>query len=237
MSPVESRSRPGSDGVPLDEELVARVRAGDPALFEVLMRRHNGRLYRAVRSVLADEAEVEDVMQQAYVQAYAGLESFAGRASFSTWLARIGVNEALGRLRKRHRLVPLDEVPDRAEAWMEAPPTPEDAAAAREAARLVERAIDRLATIHRTVLMLRDVEQLSTAEVAAVLEVSEDAVKVRLHRARQALRDVLAADVGDAAREAFPFPAPRCDRVVGAVMARIMGAGPGPGPGPRGGAA
>ena len=227
MCPVEPWPRPGAERAPPDEEIVARVRAGERALFEVLMRRHNGRLYRSVRSVIADEAEVEDVMQQAYLRAYTGLGAFAGRASFSTWLARIGVNEALGRLRRRRRLKPLDEDPDRAEAWMGAAPTPEDTAATREAARLVERAIDRLAAIHRTVIMLRDVEQLSTAEVAAVLEVSEDAVKVRLHRARQALREILAAEAGEAAREAFPFPAPRCDRMVGVVMARIMSEGGG----------
>lgn len=209
-------------GAPADEELVARIRAGEPALFEVLMRRHNARLYRAVRSVLPDEAEVEDVMQQAYLRAYGALDGFAGLSSFSTWLTRIGVNEALGRLRSQRRLEPVEELPESSDAWAEAPPTPEDAAASRETARLVERAIDRLASIHRTVIVLRDVEQLSTAEVAAILEVSQDVVKVRLHRARQVLRDALLREVGASAREAFPFHAPRCDRVVNAVMARIV---------------
>lgn len=208
-------------GAPTDEELVARVRAGELALFEVLMRRHNARLYRTVRSVLPDEAEVEDVMQQAYLRAYGALDGFAGLSSFSTWLTRIAVNEALGRLRSQRRLEPVEELPEPSDGWAEAPPTPEDAAASREAARLIERAIDRLAPIHRTVIVLRAVEQLSTAEVAAVLQVSEDVVKVRLHRGRQVLRDALVREVGASARDAFPFHAPRCDRVVNAVMARI----------------
>jgi RNA polymerase sigma-70 factor (ECF subfamily) len=207
-----------------DEEIVARVRAGDAALFEVLMRRHNQRLYRAVRSVVADEAEVEDVMQQAYLHAYTALGGFAGLSSFATWLTRIGLNEALGRRRKQSWLEPVETLPDRTEdGLMEPAPTPEDVAASRETVRMVEQAIDRLAPIHRTVLMLRDIEQLSTEEAASILQVSEDVVKVRLHRARLALREALAEEAQGAAREAFPFFAPRCDRVVNAVMARVLG--------------
>ncbi len=224
-SPPQASPRPGLDSLPTDEEIVARVRAGDVALFEVLMRRHNQRLYRAVRGIITDEAEVEDVMQQAYLRAYSALDGFAGLSSFATWLTRIGLNEALGRLRGRRRLEPIDDLAEGTEALMEPAPTPEDLAAARESARLIERAIDRLPAIHRTVLMLRDVQQLSTEEAAQVLEVTEDAVKVRLHRARLALRDALAETAAGSARDAFPFLAPRCDRVVEAVMARLLGKG------------
>ncbi len=223
MPPVQATPRSGLESPPSDEEIVARVRAGDVALFEVLMRRHNPRLYRIVRSVITDEAEAEDVMQQAYLHAYTALDGFAGRSSFATWLTRIGLNEALARLRKRRWLEPVEDLPEQSEGLMEAPPTPEEVASSRETARMVERAIDRLPAIHRTVLMLREIEQLSTEETAGVLQVSEDVVKVRLHRARQALRDALAEEAEGSAREAFPFLAPRCDRVVAAVMARLLG--------------
>ena len=223
MPPVQATPRAGLESPPSDEEIVARVRAGDVALFEVLMRRHNPRLYRVVRSVIRDEAEAEDVMQQAYLHAYTALEGFAGLSSFATWLTRIGLNEALARLRKRRWLEPVQDLPENTESMMEPAPNPEELASARETARMVELAIDRLPPIHRTVLMLREIEQLSTEETAAILQVSEDAVKVRLHRARQALRDALADMAEGSAREAFPFFAPRCDRVVNAVMARLLG--------------
>ncbi|ABC80242.1 RNA polymerase sigma factor [Anaeromyxobacter dehalogenans] len=210
---------------PSDSDVVARVLEGDVALFEVLMRRHNPRLYRAIRSVLRNEAEVEDAMQQAYLQAYAHLGDFQGHAAFSTWLVRIGVNEALMRLRGRERLVPLlDEREDGGigrEEERVADPSPEDAAAAREARVLLEQAVDRLPLHLRTVYVLREIEQLSTAEVAAALDLGEEAVKVRLHRARLALRGLIAERVGQGAPEAFGFLAPRCDRVVAAVLAAI----------------
>lgn len=225
MPAPQVTSRPGIEAPPSDEEVVARVRTGDVALFEILMRRHNQRLYRVVRSLIRNEAEVEDVMQEAYLHAYTSLDGFAGFSSFATWLTRIGLNEALGRLRKRRRLEPVEDLPDQTENLMEPAPTPEDVASSRETARLVERAIDRLPSIHRTVLMLRDIQQLSTEETASILQVSEDAVKVRLHRARLALRETLADEAQGNARDAFPFHAPRCDRVVQAVMARLLGGG------------
>lgn len=223
MPPTRTAPLPGSDNPPSDEDIVARVRAGDVALFEILMRRHNARLYRVIRSVIGNESEVEDVMQQAYLHAYTALEGFAGRSSFATWLTRIGLNEALARLRKRRWLEPVEDLPEQTEGLMEPAPTPEDVASSHETARMVERAIDRLPAIHRTVLMLREIEQLSTEETAGILQVSEDVVKVRLHRARLALRDALSEQAAEGAREAFPFHAPRCDRVVAAVMARLLG--------------
>jgi RNA polymerase sigma-70 factor (ECF subfamily) len=207
-----------------DEEIVDRVRAGDTALFEVLMRRNNQRLYRAVRSVLRDEAEVEDAMQQTYVQAFTHLDQFAAAAKFSTWLLRIGVNEALGRLRKRKRhLTALD---DRADDDQHEPvedrmPTPEDFTANRELAGLLEETIDRLPPMYREVFMLRLVEGLDTAEVAGVLGLGEEAVKQRLHRARGMLREAIEERVGGLTATLFQFQAPRCDRVVAAVMTRL----------------
>ncbi len=199
-----------------DAELVRRVRRGEPQLFELLIRRHNPRVYRAIRGLLRDEAEVEDAMQQTYLLAYARLAEFSGAAAFSTWLTRIAVNEALGRLRRRGRGDRLGTTGDEDAAGDDE--SPEEHAAAREAMRLVHGALDRLSPSNRIVFVLRDVEEMSTAEVADVLGTSEDVVKVRLHRARHALRDVLAAAAGRALAEAFPFLAPRCDRVVAAVM-------------------
>jgi RNA polymerase sigma-70 factor, ECF subfamily len=175
---------------------------------------------------LRDEQEAEDAMQQAYLLAYAHLGDFEGASAFSTWLTRIAVNEALACLRKRRHHgaldVTLDETQEDAEAAMESPlESPEDRAAAQETMRLLEQAVDRLPPIHRTAFILRDVEQLSTAETAASLGITEEAAKLRLHRARLALRDALAEAVGQTAPQAFAFLAPRCDRVVAAVMAAI----------------
>jgi RNA polymerase sigma-70 factor (ECF subfamily) len=215
---------PSSPAAPTDAELVRRVRAGEVALFELLVRRHNTRLYRAVRSILRDEAEAEDAMQVAYLRAYRFLSDFAGEASFSTWLLRIGVNEALGRRRRGRWLEPVAEVTavaDRAGGVEAEGGTPEEQAASREAVALVERAVDRLPPAQRTVFVLREVERLSTEEAAQALGIGADAVKVRLHRARRKLRDALSAELGQGARDAFPFLAPRCDRVVAAVMAAL----------------
>ena len=203
-----------------DAEVVRRVRAGETALFEVLLRRHDQRVYRTVRAILRDEGEAEDAMQQAWLQVYLHLGEFQGTAAFSTWLVRIAANEALQRLRRRARLAPVAAAPeeDRMDPGAE---DPEERAAAREAVRLVERAVDRLPPIYRAVFVLRDVEGLSTAETAGALGIGEDAAKVRLHRARAILRGALEEQVGRAARDAFQFLAPRCNRVVAAVMTAI----------------
>lgn len=222
-APIRASDPQPSVGAP-DHELVDRVRGGDVACFELLMRRHNPRVYRTVRSILRDEAEVEDAMQQAYVRAYEGLEGFAGASAFSTWLLRIAINEALGRLRGRARIALVDELTPEVEASMDTPiETPEERAGSAEAVRMVEEAVDLLPLHYRSVFVLRDVEQLSTAATAETLGLSEEAVKVRLHRARHAVRDSLLARVGTAASAAFPFLAPRCNRVVAGVMARLVG--------------
>ena len=209
-----------------DEQVVALVLEGQTALFEVLMRRHNERIYRAARAILRDEREAEDVMQQAYVNAYAHLRQFDRRAQFSTWLTRIAVNEAISRARKRGRYQSLDEdAPGASETSMstQQPPDPERQAFTRELSTLLEAAVDTLPDGHREVFVLRDVEGLSTADAAESLGVSVDVVKTRLSRARAALRRQLFERAGMAASNAFSFQRPRCDRVVAAVMARIGG--------------
>ena len=207
-----------------DESLIQRVCAGDTACFEVLMRRHNERIYRTVRAVLGDDADVEDVMQQAYVSAYQHLDRFEGRARFSTWLTRIAINEAYARLRKRHRTEPASWEDDHgvAEEPQSAGPTPEQVAERREFQMLLERAVDTLSLPNRTVFVLRSIEGLSTAETAECLKISEEAVKTRLHRANEALRRWLTEQVGETVHDAFRFYRPRCDAVVRNVMARIV---------------
>jgi RNA polymerase sigma-70 factor, ECF subfamily len=207
-----------------DEQIVERVVSGDVALFEILMRRNNTRVYRAIRSLLRDEAEVEDAMQAAYVLAYSGLRSFRGGARFSTWLARIAVNEALGRLRRQrlHPTVGLAVLEEPAMSSDVTPSrTPEAYASTRELGGLLERAVDSLPEMYRLVFILREIEGMDTAETASALDVSEEVVKTRLHRARAALRETLEQLVGTAAREAFGFHDSRCDRVVANVMGQI----------------
>ena len=211
-----------------DEEIVRRVRGGEAALFELLMRRYNQRAFRTVRSILRDDAEAEDALQQAWVQAFAHLGSFHGTASFSTWFLRIAVNEARMRLRRAGRAVvsASDSLSDSWSGESEvavSSPTPEEVTARRELAALLETAIDELPEGYRSVLMLRDVEGLSTSETAEVLEVSDDVVKTRLHRARATLRDWLYDQVGAGAGDAFAFRGHRCDRLVSRVMAALEG--------------
>jgi RNA polymerase sigma-70 factor (ECF subfamily) len=205
-----------------DQDLVEEVLGGHTALFELLMRRHNERVYRAARAIVRDEQEAEDVMQQAYVNAFTHLRQFKGSARFSTWLTRIAINEALARVRRRGRYEVFDEqlarVPFMADEALE---NPERQASSRELRSLLEWAIDRLPNGMREVFVLREVEGLSTAETAECLGVSDDLVKTRLSRGRAALRRLLLERTGAAAPEAFRFYRPRCDRVVSGVLARI----------------
>jgi RNA polymerase sigma-70 factor, ECF subfamily len=207
-----------------DEQIVAQVLQGQTALFEVLMRRYNQRLYRAARAIVRDDREAEDVMQQAYVNAYAHLRQFDGRASFSTWLTKITVHEAIARARRRGRYQPVgsDEtgILERL-MYVSSPPDPERQAFSRELSAVLESAVDALPDGCREVFMLRQVEGLSTSETAEVLAVSEDVVKTRLSRARAALRRDLFRRAGLASHNAFTFGHSRCDGVVASVMARL----------------
>jgi RNA polymerase sigma-70 factor (ECF subfamily) len=207
-----------------DEQIVAQVLDGQTALFEVLMRRHNERIYRAARAIVRDDREAEDVMQQAYVNAYAHLRQFDRRAKFSTWLTRIAINEALGRARRQGRYEPFDEQAAAGDMTMiRQQADPERQAFARELGSLIESAVDALPDGARETFVLREVEGLSTAETAECLGVTEDVIKTRLSRARAALRRELFERAGMAASNAFRFERPRCDRVVAAVMTRIGG--------------
>lgn len=223
METIGTLDKAGSESW-TDQEVVDRVKAGDTALYEIIMRRYNQRLYRVARSILRDDAEAEDVMQDAYVRAYQHLDQFAGRAPFSAWLTRIAVNEALGRLHSRKCNQQLDDTEDDGELRMnivETSPNPEQAASRAELGQLLEGALLALPEKFRTVVMLRDVEGLSTSETAAALDLSEENVKVRLHRGHEMARGWLLSRVGTSAKSAFPFMGVRCDRVVQGVFDRL----------------
>ena len=204
-----------------DEEVVRRVVEGDAALFEILMRRHNQRIYRAVRAILRDDDEVEDVMQQAYLNAFQHLGQFAGDSQFATWLTRIAVNEALARRRKRARFIGEGEDDVTISLVESTVPDPERQAAGAQLRELMEREIAALPDSFRAVVMMREVEEMSTAETAACLGISEDLVKTRLHRGRTMLRDNLYRRAGVTLDSVFTFGNARCDRVVAGVMERI----------------
>ena len=211
-----------------DEALIQQVLDGNTALFELLMRRYNERVYRAARSIVRDEHEAEDVMQQVYVNAFTHLRQFTGAARFSTWLTRIAVNEALARVRRKGRFEAFDEQGSKIEPFATHHPEddPERQAFAHELRGLLEKAIDSLPNGMREVFVLREVEGLSTLEVAQCLDVSEDVVKTRLSRGRAVLRQLLMEQAGAAAPEAFRFYRPRCDRIVAAVLSTIAGQSP-----------
>jgi len=205
-----------------DEEVVRQVLAGNTAMYELLMRRYNERLYRAARAITKNAGESEEVLQQAYVNAFANLHQFSGQARFATWLTRIAINEALACIRRRVRYEPFDDRTSSVETMMpRSPSDPERQAYSGELRDLLEWAIDGLADGSREVFVLRDVEGLSTAETAECLGVSDDVVKTRLSRARAALRRALYDRTGATAPDAFRFHRPRCDRVVSQVLARI----------------
>jgi len=203
-----------------DDQVIERVLAGDARLFELILRRHNERIYRAVRSILRDEGEAEDAMQAAYLHAYAHLADFQGRAAFATWLTRIALHEALGRKRRALRSAGAGEEEADVPAITR---SPEEAAADVENRRLLTKAIDALPEHFRTVFVLRQVQELSVEETARCLDLEPATVKTRLHRARALLRRQLLAGLEPASPGALPFEATRCDRVVAAVLSRICG--------------
>jgi len=219
--------RAGSLDIP-DDELARRVAKGDAAAFEALMRRHNRAMFRTARAILHDDAEAEDALQEAYLQAYRTIGGFRGDAKFSTWMARVVANEALARLRKQVRraaIVPLqggveiDEIKPTTEGSMDK--GPETAARRAEMRKLLEKRIDALPGAYRPVFMLRAVEEYSVEETAAILQIPAATVRSRFHRARSLLREGLAAEVDLAYEEVFGFAGERCDRIVASVMQRI----------------
>jgi RNA polymerase sigma-70 factor (ECF subfamily) len=204
-----------------DEDLVRRVLAGEVACFELLIRRNNQRLFRLVRSVVSSDDEAEDVMQEAYVAAFSHLGDFAGKARFSTWLCRIALHEAFARKRRTKRMTALDDVSGDDSTMSSTVRGPEQRASDRELGIILERAVDALPEPFRMVFVLRSVEQLSVAETSEMLEITEETVKTRLHRARHQLRNLLTERIGAQVPQLFDFHLSRCDRVVARVFARI----------------
>ncbi len=228
-----------------DGELVARLKAGERAAVVAVMRRHNRRLYRLLRAIMGNDPEIEDVLQDAYVKAFTRIGELKEPERLSAWLARIAVNEARQRLRRRAR---ADEVagglaaataPDAAPGFgIVRHPDPEESAMRNEMRRILEGAIDGLSPALRAVFVLRAVEGLDTAETAELLDIPPETVKTRLHRARRALRVALEARAGEVLPAVYAFAGERCDRLVAAVLARLSaGVGarrsPGGGPSPR----
>jgi RNA polymerase sigma-70 factor (ECF subfamily) len=209
---------------PSDEDLVRRIRAGDTNGFELLMRRYNQRLYRVARGIVRDHAEAEDVMQQAYLNAYTHLHQYESRGSFAGWLTRIAVHEAFAGHRRRAAAAVTEPIVGAGPCDHIASPSPdpEQAALSSELRRDLEASIDSLADAYRPVFVLREVEGLTTAETAEALGLSEDVVKTRLHRARAMLRQALARE-GQRPGDTFQFGLERCDRLVAAVLARLGG--------------
>jgi RNA polymerase sigma-70 factor (ECF subfamily) len=203
-----------------DDAVIARVLCGETPLFEVLMRRHNQRLFRAARSVVRSDDEAEDVMQEAYLQAFANLRQFEGRAKFSTWLTRIAVHEALARVRKRWPQLDPD-----AEDVSSPMPTPEDSASIRELGGVLEPMVDALPEAFRTVFVLRAVEALSVGETAECLGVPEETVRTRFFRARRLLQSAVEEQLLGAGGNIYEFHLRRCDRVVHAVLTRLAAGG------------
>ena len=199
-----------------DEAIVARLMRGESELFEVLMRRHNQRLFRAARAIVRDDDEAEDVMQEAYVHAYTKLNQFEGRAKFSTWLTRIAVHEALARVRKRR-----PNVDPETEVVLSTMPNPEDAVSSRELGQLLEPLVDALPEAFRAVFVLRAVEGLSAAEVGECLAIPEETVRTRFFRARRALQLQIEQQLMASVPELYAFHLLRCDRIVAAVFARL----------------
>ncbi len=212
-----------------DSDLVALVLAGDGPAFAAIMTRYNQRLFRVARGVARDEAEAEDVLQEAYVRAFAALPGFRGEAGLGTWLTRIVLNEALGRMRRRRPTEQLDVLDQDVQTGDSrvvmfpgvTAPNPEAAAARSEVRRLLEHAIDDLPEAFRLVFVMRDIEEMSIEETAANLDIRPETVKTRLHRARRLLRKNLDDKLSTVLRDTFPFQGARCARITQAVMARL----------------
>jgi len=231
-----------------DSELAELVARGDHAAFETLMRRHNGKLFRVARATLRDDAEAEDALQEAYLDAYLHIHEFRGGAAVETWLTRIVVNRALMRLRSRRRhsvVLPLggwqsaegDEgEADVADRKAESPP---EAALRAEVRCLLERKIDELPLAYRMVFVMREVEDMTVQETAESLAIPATTVRTRTFRARALLREAIARDLDVTTGDVFAFAGERCDRIVERVLARVRalradplaGTSPGPSPG------
>jgi RNA polymerase sigma-70 factor (ECF subfamily) len=215
-----------------DSELLERARQGHSPAFTTLVRRHDRYLYRVARSVLRDDHEAEDVVQQTFLQAFTKMADFRGEANLRTWLTRIALNEALRRGRRHRTTVELgqiDTAQERARSQIYLSPltssTPERAAARGQIRQMLERAIDDLPPAFRTVLVMRDVEEASVEETANVLGIKPETVRTRLHRARRMLRESLGEELASVLKDVFPFERPRCDSLVERLQTEVRSLG------------
>lgn len=208
-----------------EAKLIQRIIEGEKELYEILLRRNNQKLYRVIRSYLKDEAEIADVMQNTYLIAFTKLDQFKHNAAFSTWLIRIGINEALARLKEKGKLYHLKEGSDklRSNTLLELPDSkqlnPQDKMMQREAKQLLENAIDQLGIKYKSVYMLAEVEEMRLKEVAVALDISLSNAKIRLHRAKKMLKEKLYAITSD--KNIFEFGFNKCDQLTESVMAKI----------------
>lgn len=220
---------PIPDGTP-DGELVRRAASGEEAAFAAIMQRHNQLLFRTARSIVKSDAEAEEALQEAYLRAWRALSRFRADAKLSTWLVRIVINEALGRLRTRASVIPLDAAMNMIEhegtSLGDAEDGSPDSMAMRAQLRaLIEARVDRLPEAFRIVFMLRAVEEMSVREVAEALGIPEATVRTRFHRARALMRESLASEIDVAMADAFAFDGKRCERIVAGVLAGMGAAG------------
>ena len=211
-----------------DVDLARRAAARDAGAFRTIMQTHNRKLYRIARSIVQDDSEAEDILQEAYVRAFAHLEQFRGDSSLATWLSRIVMNEALARLRSRRAAgnrMAIDAPHPQAEIipFPHAASTddPERTMAQREILRLVEQATDNLPEVYRIVFITRVIEGMSVEDTADILGLRPETVKTRLHRARRLVREQLDKQIGPVLLDAFPFAGRRCERLIDAVMQRL----------------
>jgi RNA polymerase sigma-70 factor (ECF subfamily) len=213
-----------------DADMLARIAAGDMAAFEMLMRRYNRTLYRTARSIVRDDADAEDVLQEAYLCIFRNVGKFRGESSLSTWLTRIVVNEAIARSRKNGRTAEIirfgsapetDEHPAEALMSQQESEQPEQAAERSELRRLIEKRIDALPEAFRVVFVLRALEEMTVEETAACLDIPDATVRTRYFRAKGLLRESLSRDLDVALEGAFSFDGARCDRIVAGVLARL----------------
>jgi RNA polymerase sigma-70 factor (ECF subfamily) len=233
MAMADNRARNAEEAASDDAGLVARIVGGDLTAFQQLMRLHNTALFRAARAIVRDDADAEDVLQEAYISAYRHLPEFRGDARLSTWLTRIVINAALGRLRARRRdnvVALLDDRPPgsaepREQAMDEDPHAAPEASAMRaELRRLLEKKIDALPLAFRTAFILREVEEMTIEEAAECLGVPAATVRTRVFRARAMLRESLAEEMDMATADVFAFAGARCDRIVARVLERLQAA-------------
>ncbi|PSM17478.1 RNA polymerase sigma factor [Nitratireductor sp. StC3] len=229
---MEQRLFTRTEPAPADDaDLVARARSGSEEAVRLLVRKNNRLLFRLARGFVHDDAEAEDVVQETYVRAFSRLDGFRGEAAVSTWLSRIAINEALGRLRKRRPMADLAELETGAAGpagdnvvmfpIVPSAPDPETETAREQIRATLERAVDMLPPAFRTVFILRDVEGMSTEETAAHLSIRPETAKTRLHRARRLLKRAIEKELSAGFADLFPFDGDRCAHMADKVIERL----------------